>query len=95
MNIPLGWGSAYGLKLLGGKLRRGKRGSGVFHEEFRASFGGRIRAGICMKYSMKLYRRLIVATWRNFVCKNIAINFKINLTCHYAKVFKIGKKLYV
>jgi hypothetical protein len=63
MNIPLGWGSAYGLKLLGGKLRRGKRGSRVFHEEFRASFGGRIGAGICMKYSMKLYRRPIEATW--------------------------------
>ena len=75
--------------------RRWNRGSRVFHEEFRASFGRRIGAGICMKYSMKLYRRLIEATWWNFGCKNIAINFKINLTYHYAKFLKIGKKLYV
>ena len=54
MNIPLGWESAYWPKLLGGKLRRGKRWSGMFHEEFIFRvLEGEWGVGICMKYSIK------------------------------------------
>ena len=44
---------------------------------------------------MKMCRRLIVATWQNFVSKNVAKNFKINLMYDYAKVLKKETELNV